>query len=301
MANTISLTSGMRNNLLALQNTSKLMSQTQNRLSTGKKVNTALDNPTNFFAAQAHTNRANDLTNRKDGMSEAIQGVTAADAGITAITSLIESAQGIASAALGSASTTDRANYAVTYNELMSQINKLASDSGYRGTNFLTNDDLTVEFAPGTGDATLKIEGFTATAVGLSLQSVAIGGSYGTASAAANDTEIGGAYSTATAWDDSTIATGNSAIQSSSKQLENALSTLRSESSKLSANLSTVTTRQDFTDTMINTLKTGADNLTLADTNEEGANMLMLQTRQSLATTSLSLASQAAQSVLQLF
>jgi flagellin-like hook-associated protein FlgL len=300
MANSISLTAGMRNNLLALQNTNKLMSQTQNRLSTGKKVNSALDNPTNFFAAQAHTNRANDLTNRKDSMSEAVQGVTAADAGITAITALIESAQGIASAALASASTTDRANYAVTYNELMGQINKLASDSGYRGTNFLTNDDLTVEFAPTTGGATLKIEGFTATSVGLSLQMVGVSGSYGTASATATDS-VNDNLGTSVEWDDSTIATGNNAIKSSSKQLENALSTLRAESSKLSASLSIVTTRQDFTDSMINTLKTGADNLTLADTNEEGANMLMLQTRQSLGTTSLSLASQAAQAVLQLF
>jgi flagellin len=65
--------------------------------------------------------------------------------------------------------------------------------------------------------------------------------------------------------------------------------------------LSIVTTRQTFTDTMVNTLETGADNLTLADTNEEGANMLMLQTRQSLGTTSLSLASTAAQAVLKLF
>lgn len=304
MANSISLTAGMRNNLLALQNTNKLMSQTQNRLSTGKKVNSALDNPTNFFAAQAHTNRASDLTNRKDSMAEAVQGVTAADAGITAITSLIESAQGIASAALGSASATDRANYAVTYNELMGQIDKLASDSGYRGTNFLTNNDLEVEFAPATGGATLKIEGFTATATGLSLQTVTVGDSYGTTAHTGNDS-ANDVLGTATAWDDyasgAVTEDGNNAIKSSAKQLENALSTLRSESSKLSASLSIVTTRQDFTDTMINTLKTGADNLTLADTNEEGANMLMLQTRQSLGTTSLSLASQAAQAVLQLF
>jgi flagellin len=304
MATDISLTAGMRNNLLALQNTSKLITQTQNRLSTGKKVNSALDNPTNFFAAQAHSNRATDLTNRKDSMAEAVQGVKAADAGITSITALIQSAQGIASAALGSASTTDRANYAVTYNELMGQIGKLASDSGYRGTNFLTNDSLTVEFAPTTGAATLNVQGFTATATGLSLQTVSVGSAFGTTSAAgtsADNTNLG----TSVSWDDNssgvTTAAGNSAIQSSAKQLENALSTLRSQSSKLSANLSIVTTRQDFTDSMINTLQTGADNLTLADSNQEGANMLILQTRQSLGTTSLSLASQAAQSVLKLF
>ena len=76
---------------------------------------------------------------------------------------------------------------------------------------------------------------------------------------------------------------------------------LRTESKNLSANLSIVTSRQEFTTNMINTLQKGADNLTLADMNEEGANMLMLQTRQALGTTALALSSQAAQSVLRLF
>ena len=300
----ISLTSGMRSNLLSLQNTNSLINRTQDRLSTGKKVNTALDNPTNFFAAQAHNSRAADLAVRKDGMAEAVQGVKAADAGIKAITSLIEAAKGVASSALSTSSMTERANYATTYNTLMTQVTQLASDSGYRGTNFLNKDDLTVEFAPTTNDATLKIEGFKATAVGLSLQTVAVGSTHGTESAAANSSEVGGTNSTGGAWDASdTAATGvgASAIKSSSLQLENALSTLRTETSKLSANLSVITTRQGFTDSMIATLQTGADNLTLADTNEEGANMLMLQTRQNLGITSLSMASQAAQAVLRLF
>ena len=83
--------------------------------------------------------------------------------------------------------------------------------------------------------------------------------------------------------------------------LDNALVTLRQESSKMSGNLSIITVRQEFSTNMINTLTEGADKLTLADTNEEGANMLMLQTRQSLSTTALSLSAQAAQSVLRLF
>jgi flagellin-like hook-associated protein FlgL len=299
--NDVSLTLGMRNNLLSLQSTDKLITRTQDRLSSGKKVNSALDNPTNFFAAQAHMSRSNDLATRKDGMSEAVQMVKAADAGIKAITSLIESAKGVASAALATSSLTERANYAVTYNELMGQITKLASDSGYRGTNFLNEDSLTVEFAPRTGDATLNIQGFKSTAVGLSLQTVGITGTYGTDSATNNASEVLGAYSATIEWDNSSTSEGSNTIKSSSRQLEEALSTLRTESSKLSANLSVVTTRQAFTDTMIATLSTGADNLTLADMNEEGANMLMLQTRQSLGITSLSMASRAAQSVLRLF
>jgi flagellin-like hook-associated protein FlgL len=293
MATDISLTAGMRNNLLALQNTATLIGQTQNRLSTGKKVNTPLDNPTNFFAAQNSTNRANDLTNRKDGMGEALQMVNAATAGIAGITSLIEAAQGVAASAASSSSVTDRANYAATYNTLMTQVSQLASDSGYRGTNFLIAQNQTVEFGQTTNAATLQITGFNATAAGLSIGTAGSSGTGGAATATAG--------TGLTAWDGTVVSTATASIQSSATQLESALSTLRSQSSSLAANLSVVTTRQSFTDQMINTLKTGADNLTLADMNQEGANMLILNTRQSLGTTSLSLASQAAQSVLRLF
>lgn len=280
MANQISLTAGMRNNLLSLQGTSQMIDKTQTRLSTGKKVNTPLDNPTNYFAAQSHMQRADDLSARKDGMAEAVQMVKAADAGIKAITSLIESAKGVAQAALASGSSTDRAAYADTFDTLMTQITQLASDSGYRGTNFLTEGKQTVEFSQATGVSTLGINGFSATSAGLKIT---------------NAEDTWGVAGTAL------TTTNTEKIQSSSSQLETALNTLRSESSKLSSNLSVVTTRQDFTSSMINELQTGADNLTLADMNEEGANMLMLQTRQNLGITSLSMASQAAQAVMRLF
>lgn len=275
MADQISLTSGMRGNLLSLQNTTKLIDQTQTRLSTGKKVNSPLDNPTNYFASQSHLNRASDLTVRKDGMSEAIQMVKAADAGIKAITTLIGSAQGIANSAISTSDTSDRSTYAATFNTLLTQISALASDSGYRGTNFLTAGSQTVEFGQKTGSATLRIDGFNASAGGLTVQS-----------------------STANAWSG---ATGTAAITSSSGELESALTYLRQKSSSMSANMSVVTSRQEFTNSLINTLQIGSDNLTLADMNEEGANMLMLQTQQNLAITSLSMASQSAQSVLRLF
>lgn len=281
MANQISLTSGMRSNLLSLQGTSKMIDQTQTRLSTGKKVNSPLDNPTNYFAAQSHMQRADDLSARKDGMAEAVQMVKAADAGIKAITSLIESAKGVAQAALASGSTTDRAAYAGTFDTLMTQITQLASDSGYRGTNFLTGGTQTVEFSQATGTSTLGITGFNATSAGLSITAAGTTG-WGTAGSAITTTDT-------------------AAIKNSSTQLEGALNKLRSESSKLSSNMSVVTTRQDFTSSMINELKTGADNLTLADMNEEGANMLMLQTQQNLGVTSLSMASQSAQAVMRLF
>jgi flagellin-like hook-associated protein FlgL len=309
MASEISLTAGMRNNLLSLQGTSDQIKSTQERLSSGKKVNTPLDNPTNYFAAVNANSRATDLTNRKDGMSEAIQMTKAATGGIQAITALIQSAQGVASSAAATTSTTDRANYASTFNTLLSQISQLASDSGYRGTNLLTGDKQTVEFGQKTGDATLQIAGFTATAVGLKLDNAGVlsGTGFGNLTSATATSVSGTAGMSGTAWNESgaTAGVGSSVatavIQTAATELESALSTLRTESSKLSSNLSVVTTRQTFTSQMINTLKEGADNLTLADMNEEGANMLMLQTRQNLGITSLSMASQAAQAVMRLF
>ena len=109
---------------------------------------------------------------------------------------------------------------------------------------------------------------------------------------------------TVKAADTAAVANGwasGTGIDASVTALSTAIDTLRTKSANLASNLSVITIRQDFTDGMVNTLLKGADNLTLADMNEEGANMLMLQTRQQLGTTSLKMASDAAQSVLRLF
>src|SRR5512139_2780993 len=92
----ISLTAGMRLNLISLQQTTELLSRTQSRMATGKKVNSALDDPVNYFAAQGDLQRARDLAVRKEGMSEAIQVIKAGDAGISAITNLIQQAKSLA-------------------------------------------------------------------------------------------------------------------------------------------------------------------------------------------------------------
>jgi flagellin-like hook-associated protein FlgL len=271
----------MRANLLSLQNTVSLLNRTQDRLSSGKKVNSALDSPTNYFAAQGHLNRANDIVGRKDSMSEAIQTVKTASSGIESINTLIESAKGIAQAALSTSDTTARAQYVTQYNAVISQINTMASDSGYRGTNLLVANTLGVKFNE-DGASSLSIEGFKATATGLTVGIVgqATGG-------------------IATSWSDT--VNGSLSINSALTQLSDALSTLRVKSSALSSSLSIVQTRADWADQMVATLHAGASALTEADMNEEGANMLMLQTRQALGTTALSLSAQNAQSVLRLF
>jgi flagellin-like hook-associated protein FlgL len=267
----ISLTAGMRNNLLALQKTSAQLSQTQDRLSSGKRVNSALDNPTNFFAAQSHMERASDLNDRKDSMAEAVQTIKNADNGIKAITALINSAKGLASAAMATSDTLSQATYYTQFMQIQTQIDGLVSDSGYRGTNLLDDGTLAIEFSAKTGDANLTVNGFKSQATDISVTSAAT-------------------------W---MASTGDA--KTALANMDAALTTLRSKSSTLASNLTIITSRQDFTNNVINTLQQGADGLTLADMNNEGANMLMLQTRQSLGTTALSLSSQAAQSVLRLF
>ena len=381
--NDISLTAGMRNNLVSLQQTSALLNRTQDRLSTGKKVNTALDNPISFFTAQSHMSRASDISSLKDGMNEAIQTIKAADAGIKGVSSLLETARSVAQSAkqtsanyvkvtigtvgigvivtiggteytsiaagvtagtdqfnvgsdaaqtasnlaalinatgedlldmqasvtgstitltaklqtdvltdvgdaakslsteivVDSAVTAPRNDLAQQYNIILSQLDALANTSGYKGINLLSSNNLNVLFE-GT---TLTVQGFDSSVSGLNM---------GAGSASQATADSGGV---GFAW------TLNSDVDTDLSKIDVAIATLKTEASKLSSSVSIINIRQEFSTTLINTLTAGADNLTLADMNEEGANMLMLQTRQSLGTTSLSLASQAAQSVLRLF
>lgn len=271
MSSNITLTSAVRQNLLSLQNTSDLLSQTQNRLSTGRKVNSALDSPVNFFTAQGLTNRANDLTNLLDSMSNAVNTIQAANNGITSIIKLVQSAQSLTSQALQTSDTTVRASLATQFGTILTQIDALAGDSGFNGINLINGDTLTVTLNE-TGTSTATVTGVTDTAAG----DLAI-------TAAANNWALA------------------ADINAAGADLTAALTTLRGQSQSLGSSLSTVQIRQDFTKSMINTLTSGADALTLADSNEEGANMLALQTRQQLSITALSLASQANQAVLRLF
>jgi len=275
----ISLSSGIRSNLISLQNTASLLNQTQTRLGTGKKVNSAIDNPTNYFTAEALKNRASDLTARLDGISKGVQTVKAANAGITAIKSLISQAKGIANdaRALSSVATdtqamADRSALAVRFNTIRTQIDQLANDSGYDGVNLLKSDSLTVQFGEKMGSSTIALTGFDGSATGLGITAI-------------------------------TPATGfdtNTGVDAAIAELEKSDATLRTQSKVLSANLGVLTTRQDFTKSMVDNLTTGADNLTNADLNVEAANLLALNTQQFLGVNSLSLASQASQSVLKL-
>ncbi|MES0810984.1 flagellin [Roseibium sp. SCPC15] len=382
----ITLSSAVRTNLSSLQATSSLMSTVQERLSTGKKVNSALDNPNSFFTAKGLENRAGDLSTLLDDMGQSVQTLKAADKGIEAISDLVDAAKAKANQAQQTSSQSERNQYAKEYNELLTQVEDLAKDAGYKGKNLLggTGNDLSVTFnEDGTSSLSISSVDYTDTTLstGLNLSDLteatsgtsAITLTNGTTTAAltggslltaddeftagdtltftdANGTEISTLEVTATTTvddleaaidaidgasaslsgntltttsefklsisssnsgfnsnatlttngTDSSFAT-DSSIDSTISALKSAQDSLRSQASTFGTNLSIVENRQDFTKALINTLEEGAGKLTLADTNEEGANLLALQTQQTLASTSLSLAAQADQNVLRLF
>ena len=96
----IVLSASVRQNLLSLQSTADLLATTQNRLATGKKVNTALDNPTNYFTAASLDNRASDISNLLDSIGNGVQVLQAANTGITSLQKLVDSAKSVANQAL---------------------------------------------------------------------------------------------------------------------------------------------------------------------------------------------------------
>jgi flagellin-like hook-associated protein FlgL len=183
----------------------------------------------------------------------------------------VQSAQALARQAQQTSDATERSTLATQFDDILTQIDNLAADSGFNGKNLINGDDLDVVFNE-DGSSSLTITGADLTTGG--------------------DVDIAAAVG---AW------ALDASIQTSLDEAAAALATLRTQSKAFGSTLSTVQARQDFTKSMINTLTTGADALTLADSNEEGANLLALQTRQQLSTTALSLAVQSDQNVLRLF
>jgi flagellin-like hook-associated protein FlgL len=184
----------------------------------------------------------------------------------------------------GSTSTSDiggntvRSNLVKQFNELRDQLNKLADDASFNGVNLLRGDLLKLTFNE-TGTSTIEIQAKDESGQERPINTDTLG------IVMAEDSDFD----------------SDDGIDTMLDGLQAALGTLRSQASSFGSNLSIVENRTDFSKAMINTLQTGADSLVLADTNEEAANMLALQTRQQLSSTALSMASQADQAVLRLF
>jgi len=418
----VTLSAAVRSSLLSLQDTTNLVERTQNRLSTGLRVSSAIDDPVAFFQAKSLTDRANDFIQRKDGIDQGVSTVTAALDAVDSIESLTQQLKGLAQS-LKSATSTQFADLVSQFSDLRSQISNLTTDATYQGTNLVngTGQTLTVEFSEKTaslltvnsvdltqtglgindvaaysaGDSLIEVnyntaqsltvaanttitsfgtaaavsgftnsftftyrgsdETFTSTgnfqisygtntltiAVQTGVSAVITQGTVlslgvitGTDSAFLATTASGAAVQTGFAIVDATTLsrgtagtvtaasllstatlgsvsadnqtnfvseTDTTSINALITELDTALTTLRSNAATLGSNVALLQTRLDFTENYVNTLESGSAKLTLADINEEGANLLALQTRQQLGISSLSFAGQAEQSILQLF
>ncbi len=269
----INLSTATRTNLLSLTRTTDLIARTQERLSTGLKVNSAIDDAIAFFQARSLSDRASDLTLLKSSIDLSINTVEVAAIGIESITGVIEQMKGLALSAKSDSSAANRSKAAVQFNDLRDQIDNLSNDASFKGSNLikgLTPNNLKVTFSE-DGSSSLTVSGISSDASGLSL--VAATGDWGT------DANIDGAIN----------------------DLDSALSTLRSTAQNLGSNAAVLSLRLDFTKNLINSLSEGSSKLVNADLNEESANLLTLQTRQQLGTIGLSIAQQSEQSILRLF
>jgi len=395
----VTLTSAMRANLISLQGTAMLLGQTQQRLATGNKVNSALDNPSSFFASQGLNNRASDLTALIDGMGQSIQALTAASKGIDGLTALLQQAKSTAQSALsqatggvaslGAVSETAAAQANIvgglfgaaagsftiqkydatganvvgplatitvgaseTVAALLSDINSIAgvsattqADAANPGQVFLqirTTDGTALKLTNGTagtiavnfgltsGTTALPTNTSPVDRVSLEATFASIAGANGQISQLVQDTGYAGKnllggdtlkvqFNETNTTSISITGTKRDAaglgltaanvgtfdttghIQLSIDSITAALNSLRADGTKYGNGLAVIQARQDFTSALTATLKDGATALTIADKNEEGANLLALQTQQQLGIQALALASQANQSVLRLF
>lgn len=270
----IALSSNIRSNLLALQNTASLMDTAQNRLSTGKKVNSALDDAVSYFTAKGLSDRATSLNSLSDGIGTALQTVKAASSGLDTISTLLTQAKAIAKQMKTATDDDLKSQLTDQYTEIKKQIDAAAKDSSVNGINLLQKSDaddgvsLKVVFDEDNTDSNTLLKGkdFSSGDDGLKLGTLS--------DAATADTEL-------------------TAIDAAQKSVE-------AQQSSLGTSQSVLAGRNTFGKALSNILQVGSDNLVNADTNLEAANVLALQTRQSLSQSALSLANQANQGVLQL-
>jgi flagellin-like hook-associated protein FlgL len=268
----VSLSASARANLSALQSTAQLLQTTQAHLASGKKVNSAVDNATAFFASQGFLNRASQLSDVKDNLATALQTVTSTTNSITDVTTVVNQLSGIVTQALGTTDTTTRSGLATQFNSLLTQLDQLVNDANFNGTNLLNSTATSlIVFFNEKNTTALTITGVNITSAGLSIATAA------------------------------NAFAGTTDIQTSQSLLLTALSTLRTDAASFGGNATLVQTRQNFTTNLINSLQTASDNLVLADTNQEGANLQALQAQNQLGIVSLSISGQLAQSILRLF
>ena len=303
MTNDISLTLSQRRNLLTLDDVSRLSGRTEQRLATGREINSVLDGAVTYFRAQTLTNTANDFDGLRQNIDQGISALNAFLNGVEAIEELVQQLRGIAE---GTRSQTDleRASATTQFRQIGLQINNVVEDTRFQGIDLLarTSSQLTVRFGTRTS-STIVVGGLDLNAT------VNPGGSFRLFSVNAfSDTDsndlssfllsnfgISGGFTTIGS-SNSNIANLTTTIQI----LENSIDRVRGHAAYLGNNVSILQVRLDFTRSYVNDLSSAADKLVLADLNEEGANLVSLQTRQQLGIQALRVSNQNQQAILQL-
>ena len=292
----INLTASTRQSLMGLGLTQRLMEKTQSRMDTGKKVNSALDNAPDYFKSEALYKHANKLDEAKSGIDVGISTIKATLDSVTSMKSIIEQVRGLAKS-VSSGSISDVASLETDARDLIMQLDELVKDANIDGVNLLAYNStldaglsttLSIEFSENT---TYDLIGVNASSFSLGELAAGDGGLWGLDSA-------GPPPVATTDPENINFTTG---LQDTITRLDTALDDLEAFESRFATNHVLLTTRLDFTENLSREITAAADKLTLADLNEEAANMLALQTRQQLGIQALSMASQSQQALLRLF
>jgi len=281
----IVLGTATRQNLLALQQINTDLGKTQNHLATGLAVSSALDDAVKFFQSQSLNQRAGDLALRKDSIDQGISSLTAASNATSSAVTIIQQLQGV----LNSAKTetaAQRKSSATQFNTLATQLDTLLNDASYQGLNLVnsTKSSLSLQFSNSTASK-LTINGQNL------LYSVVVSKASKVSNAAKGLVTVGF----------SAVSNKTSLFDAAFQKLQNAIDTVQAAAASIGGNVTFLQTRLDFTSQYIITLQGGASKLTVADVNQESTNLVTLQTRQSLAIQSLSIATQSESAVLRLF
>lgn len=297
----ISLTAAQRSSLLSLQRTQSLSERTQTRLSTGKEVNSVVDDAVNFFRAKSLSDRSSDFNLRKDGIDQGISTLNASLQATEAVDSLLKQLKGVVEAAR-SQSTEERQAANRQFVDIGEQIYQLVEDASYQGLNLLNNTNSSLEISFGVRTASeLEISGKNL--VGTTAATASSGNLFTSTGvfSASGAFILSAVFTSGDGFSD--LGENNSAVSFAAaaiSRLDTAISRLRAVGAELGSNVAILQTRLDFTTEYVNELTVGADKLTLADLNEEGANLVALQTRQQLGIQSLAISGQQQQAILAL-
>ena len=299
MTSDIALTAAQRASLLSLQRTQVLSERTQTRLSTGRAINEVVDDAVNFFRARTLSDRANDFELRRDDIDQGISALNTALDAIEAIDDLLNQLKGIVEAAR-SQSTQERQAATTQFIEVGKQIFELVEDTSYQGLNLLTSSNSTLDIAFGVRTSSrLQVQGLnlntSAADTTLGIFSVSAFFTANSTFAISNFGISAGSF-TSFGLDNSSVAFATTAVAT----LDAGIGRLRGLAQSIGSNVAILQTRLDFTTEYVNELSVGSDKLTLADLNEEGANLVALQTRQQLGIQALSISGQQQQAILQL-